>query len=348
MAEKAVKYSPVEIAERAGALFGATVMKVSAPGGARRSSLRVHFADHTVIATNRPHSGRALHEDKILSQLGPICGAVPKILGRSGSLIFQTDVGRTRLSRAVQDAAPEAQKALAQQAIAAIFEIQAAASTTPLMADIPQLGATGPWIAAVVNGTDELAAMIDAPAPVFDRELAAERLTPKVTRFVKWDCRAGNAALDEAGALRWFDFEFAGLRHGAEDFAWIIGDEIWPVEAATMLDLIGAAYQPTADESREAYLDYLVHYAAFHTIQRIMLIIREARRRGWLSLAEVIRRDKVGVTPHLGIRMAQRGRWLAAQDADLRPLTALFDVAQTRFEDVLAQAAETAAVQQNQ
>ena len=52
-------------------------------------------------------------------------------------------------------------------------------------------------------------------------------MTQPDTHFVKWDCRAGNAAIGPDGCLRWFDFEYSGLRHGAEDFAWLIADEVY-------------------------------------------------------------------------------------------------------------------------
>ena len=72
----------------------------------------------------------------------------------------------------------------------------------------------------------------------FDREAAYERVAVAGTQFVKWDCRSGNAAIDNKDKLRWFDFEYAGLRHGAEDIAWLIGDEAWPIRPQDMVDIV--------------------------------------------------------------------------------------------------------------
>ncbi|MFT6695950.1 MAG: hypothetical protein ACJAXU_001451, partial [Paracoccaceae bacterium] len=53
MAEKIEKLKPSSVAEIAAQIFAMPVVKVTAPGGKTRESLRVHFANRTIVATQR-------------------------------------------------------------------------------------------------------------------------------------------------------------------------------------------------------------------------------------------------------------------------------------------------------
>ena len=176
-----------------------------------------------------------------------------------------------------------------------------------------------------VNSADKLARYLRVARPDLDRASLCARLAQPPAQFLKWDCRAGNAALDAAGALSWFDFEYSGFRHGAEDIAWLIGDEVWPVSAPVMFEIVTDALDGSEGHSRDSYLEFLALYATFHALQRIMLVLSEVKRRGWSSQARAIRYDKIGAHPLMGARVADTGAWCAARHAMTRNLVPVFE-----------------------
>jgi len=319
-----------ELIASAEARFGAKVLQVTAPGGKSRDSLRLHFADRTIIATKRSSAGRGRHEIRILTQIGRECGAVPSLLGQSGEWYFQQDAGTLRLSQASQSASDKGLDALARKAIVAIFEVQRAANDAGLVAEMPRLGATQIWIAAVIDKPAELAATLKLPPPVLDKTSLLAALDPPNACFVKWDCRAGNAALDAEGHLRWFDFEYAGQRHGAEDFAWLIGDEIWPLPAARMFNLI-VEIGPHFGAGDADYMSYLALYTSFHIVQRLALIHSEVLSRGWLGMDRILRKDDVGATPTLAMRLCDNGAWCAARHPLAHSMVPFFQSVRAAF-----------------
>lgn len=316
--------------------FGRRVLHIAAPGGRGRASLRARLADMSVIATRRAAGVTADRESLVLQALAPHSDDLPRFLGRSGQLMFQSDVGALRLSQAAADAPREQRADLAAQAVAGLFRLHGAARKTTLAAELPHLGATPDWIRLALDGGAELARLAGAASPALDRIALAERLAQPGAQVLKWDCRAGNAALDDAGRLRWFDFEFAGTRHGAEDFAWLIGDEVWPLPADTMLDIVADAFDPSCGHARGDYLSYLALFATFHAIQRILLIVSEVRRRGWSTKARALRRDKVGTHPEYGRNACRNAAICADANAASRALVPALEAAERLFADRLA------------
>lgn len=310
----------VEMVDRLEAHFGQPVLRIKAPGGKSRASLRAEFADLSVIVTHRASPNLARRETLFLQALEPHSDDLPRYLGCSGPLLFQSDAGSLRLSQAAARAGADRQTDLAADAVAAIFRLHGAARKTALLGDLPHLGASPEWIRAVVDGVADLARHAGCTCPNLDHVALCERIAQPAAQVLKWDCRAGNAALDLSGRLRWFDFEHAGARHGAEDFAWLIGDESWPVPAEHMLDIVRDGFDTGAGHSRADYLSYLAFYTTFHTIQRILLIVAEARNRGWVSRAHALRYDKVGTHPAFGVAACRT----AAVCADLNPATRSF------------------------
>jgi hypothetical protein len=323
------------IRKSAEALFGSKVTEVSAPGGSRRSSLRFHFQDQTVIGTLRPNYRRTHLEACVLRALEPYCDDIPRCLGVDREVMFQSDVGARRLNSELHATDPERRVAILAEAIAAIFRIQVAARKTDLHDKMPHLGNNPDWLDNLADGVEALLPFAgDVPAS-FDRTAVIERLTNSGLQFVKWDCRTGNAAIGSDGKLRWFDFEYAGLRHGAEDLAWLIGDESVPVDGATLLAIVEDALDGDPPGGRADYLDYLAVYTVFHILQRLILIMDEARSRGWLKIERIIARDDVGVHPELARNLCRTG----AICAERSPLTAMlsghFQVAADTFERIL-------------
>jgi len=323
------------IRHSAEALFGARVTEISAPGGNSRSSLRFHFDDMTVIGTLRPNFRRTHVEAFVLRELAPHCADVPRVLGVDREVMFQTDVGNRRLNMELHRADTEHQKSLISEAVSAIFRIQRAARKTVLIDKLPHLGNNDGWLNNLADGAEALIAFGgDLPAS-YDRASAIERLQHPGLEFVKWDCRTGNAALGTDNRLRWFDFEYSGLRHGAEDLAWLIGDESLPVAPADMLAIVEDALPSDVPGGRDDYLDYLAAYTSFHILQRLILIMGEARSRGWLRIDRVLAKDDVGAHPEMARNLCAMGAHFAARARSTAMLARHFERASGAFDRIL-------------
>ncbi|MFC3614327.1 hypothetical protein ACFORG_11190 [Lutimaribacter marinistellae] len=335
MAKETVSDRKTRIIAAAEAHFGATVDHVSAPGGEGRSSFRLHFHDRDVIATLRPNFRRTHLEAYVLEKLSAECDDVPEPLGVAGDILFQSDVGSRRLNEEIVAHGGAGRMHLAAEAVSAIFRIHSAARQTELNKVMPHLGANPDWVLNLVASVSVLEPF-GGPIPArFDRNAAAEALRVPCRQFVKWDCRSGNAALGRDGTLRWFDFEYSGLRHGAEDFAWLIGDESWPIAPEDMVDIMIDSFDSGCGYDIADYLDYLALYTTFHAVQRLKLIEREARRRGWLTRERVRKYDDAGVHPEFAAQICRVGRYFSAQSRLTAPLTRGFDRAMTAFLEIM-------------
>ena len=324
-----------KVVRAAEALFGQPVERVSAPGGDGRASYKIHFKDQSVFATLRPNFRRTHLEAHVLRRLQPVCGLVPRCLGIEDDVLFQSDVGGNRLNLAVPEADAGKRADLAAEAVRSIFAIQAAARQTDLNQHMPRLGNSPEWIAHFVEGAEALHPFCDQPGGPLDAQSLCDRLTYAKGQFVKWDCRSGNAAIGQDGVLRWFDFEYSGLRHGAEDLAWLLGDEAWPLAPDTMLEIVRAEFDPTCGYEIEDYIDYLSHYLAFHRAQRVKLIVREANRRGWQSKADIRAYDDAGVHPEFGAQVCRVGAFFAARSPLTAGLSRDFEQVQNMFAGLL-------------
>lgn len=324
------------IAAAARTVLGAEPQKISTPGGKSRSSLRLHYPDHTVIATLRANFRRTHLEAYVLEQLAPHCDDIPRVLGVHDDVLFQSDTGQTRLSTEIIEHGEADQLELAAEACAAIFRIQAAARQTSLHEMLPHLGANRDWIGNFVASVDALEPYSMGISKKFDFPAVASFVDRPGVQFLKWDCRAGNAAIGEDGFVRWFDFEYAGLRHGAEDFAWLIGDETWPIAPDKMADVMIEIFDPGCGYSISDYLEYLSAYTALHCVQRLQLIQKEVKSRGWLSQERVRRLDDAGVHPEFAAQLCRTGAYFAAQCRLTEPLSRNFEAASRAFRAMAA------------
>ncbi|MEM7319826.1 MAG: hypothetical protein AAF408_12485, partial [Pseudomonadota bacterium] len=327
----------LQFVEAAEHFFARPVQRVSAPGGPARSSFRVHFSDLSVIATRRANIHRARLEAFALKRLSARCDLVPRCLGFVGGIMFQTDVGQQRLNQAIAQANQTQQLDLAAEAVATIFRIQSEARQTDLGAVMPRLGTSRDWNLALVQSVRVLNTISESDPVAIDQVRAYEKLAVIGTQFVKWDCRSGNAAVDGNGQLRWFDFEFCGLRHGAEDLAWLIGDEAWPLAPEAMIDIVIDAYDRGTGHPLTEYLEYLAVFLTFHCSQRLQLILREARQQGWLSKGHVLELDDTGAHPEFAAQLCRVGRYFAAQTRLTAPLARHFDEAHLFFSGLTAE-----------
>ncbi|QIE44639.1 hypothetical protein G5B38_03325 [Pseudohalocynthiibacter aestuariivivens] len=321
------------IVEAAEAHFGAKVDRATAPGGEGRSSFRLYMGDRAIIATLRPNFRRTHLEAYVLQSLQPHCDDIPECLGVVDEVMFQSDVGRKRLNRDIVRHDEARQLDLSAEAISAIFRIQNAARKTTLHEMMPHLGTNREWIENFVYAVNAMEPYGNV-SRYFNRDAACEAVAQAGVQFVKWDCRSGNAAIAEDGKLRWFDFEYSGLRHGAEDVAWLIGDEAWPLSAEKMVDVVIDCFDPDCGHTLEAYLEYLSIYMTFHCIQRFKLIVKEAKSRGWLTKEKVRKYDDAGVHPDFAAHICRVGGYFAAQTKLTDPLVHNFEKAAATFDEI--------------
>ena len=325
--------TPPQILQATATFFGQPVQKLTAPGGRSRSTLRAYLPDRTVIVSQRRNEARAKLELMVLQQLMNATEHAPQVLGTSGTLVFQTDAGPNRLNWAVNAMPADQRMALAASAVEALFDIQRAGRRVGLHHCVP----TGP----IERHTDddllpmvtEFSKQLHLPV-TFDSNSLSQLFRAAPDRFVKWDCRSGNAALGTDGRIRWFDFEDARLAHGPEDFAWLIADEVWPIEAASMLTLIRDRLTAEDTTDPKGYMVYLQEFATLQAIRRIRLIFRQAKSNGWLDRTRILKLDMVGANPHMGERLALRGADIARLSDSTTPLLPLFHAAVSLFRRV--------------
>lgn len=337
MASKSENKEKQQIIRTAETFFGEPLEKISAPGGESRSSFRLKIAGRSVIATLRPNFRRTHLEAYVLTELSAHCDDLPQCLGVSGEVMFQADVGARRLNVLIDTLSPEGQLDMSAQAISALFRIHAAARKTKLHEIMPHLGATEDWVRDFIGGIDSLEELTGGISDQFDRNAACAAVAVTGQQFVKWDCRSGNAAVGDDDRLRWFDFEYAGMRHGAEDFAWLIGDEAWPVTPDRMIDVMIDCYDNASGIPIDEFLHYLAIYMTFHATQRLNLAIRESNRRGWASKRHIRKYDDAGRNPEFAAHIAEVAAYFADQTTLTAPLTRNFLAARDHFAAIAAE-----------
>lgn len=103
----------------------------------------------------------------------------------------------------------------------------------------------------------------------------AKSLKVKEPRFVKWDARAANAALNDNADVRWFDYEYSGLRHGIEDFAWLIADETLPLRLLDCYDAIATLIEANFPGALDLFDIFIRLQASF----RLRVVLREVENK---------------------------------------------------------------------
>lgn len=306
-------------------LFGDRLTSISTPGGSYRASYRVHLGDTTAIASCRNDFRRTRIEAFALRKMGATCDSMPRCLGLTDDVLFQSDAGQRRLNVAMFEGDKTAREETAAKAVEGLFTLHRAARAAEMHKYMPPLGASRPWVTRFVNAVRKLEKQGARMGKGFNRFKVIDALTVEPRQFVKWDCRSGNAALDATGKLRWFDFEYCGLRHGAEDFAWLIADESWPMDPQTMFEMVRDAYDPDTPHKRDEWLDQLSLYTVFHALQRLQLMQSEVAKRGWKSKRKVVARDDVGLHPDFAIQLCNVAMYFAERSRLTAPLLPMFE-----------------------
>lgn len=311
------------------------VLDIETPGGSARASCRIVLKDRTVIATKRPNFRRTHLEALVLKKLSPICSHVPEFLGLQGNILVQSDVGGHRLSQTIHAAKSAERLDLAADAVKSIFNIHIASRTALADVKLPPLGMSDTWMSAFFDGAEILDDYSDGVSERINYVAIADVLRTPPQQFVKWDCRSGNAAVNRDKKMCWFDFEYCGMRHGAEDLAWLVADESWPVFPEDMFNIISDLLPNQAFGKKERYLNYLALYTTFHALQRLALVFSETNRRGWRSKERIIERDDVGRNPEFGANICIVGAYCADRSALTKPLVQPFLRAAQHFSNVL-------------
>ncbi len=322
MAEKKKKKLDAKsVARLCEKVFAMPVQKITAPGGKSRESLRVHFAVKTIVATQRSRPGRMRMEVEVLKRLTQQGAPVPAYLGGSPDMFFQEDVGSRRLSGELANSNEAGRLDVAARATESLLMIREAGKKAKLAEVVPELGATSGWIAGFAGTAAQVSEKFDFPPPELDIQGLVDRLLLPADTFIKWDARPGNASIGPKGQVYWFDWEHCGKRQGMEDFAWLAGDEFWPVGAADMLTIL---QDQLPKEQAGDDIDYLGHYITFHIVQRLKLILNRHKKAGWVNPETAMKYDKIGVDPALGVRLCENGAIWADRAALTRPMMAWF------------------------
>lgn len=321
MAEEKPKLTVENIAKLSEQIFGLPVVKITAPGGQSRESVRVHFAARTIVATQRKYPGRMRMEVEVLRRLTAENAPVPKFLSGNEQVFFQEDVGSRRLSNELLIGNEQRRLAVAERALQSLLEIREAGRRSGLAEIVPALGVEENWVRGFVGSVRQASASLKVDAPELDHDALVQKLMVPADTFVKWDSRPGNAAIGKDERVFWFDWEHCGRRQGMEDFAWMAGDEFWPFESDVVARILERILPR---ETAGADLEYLGHFVTFHILQRVQIIHRRFVKAGWVDAATARKYDKIGTDPDLAQRLCRHGAGWADRSALTRPMVAWF------------------------
>lgn len=305
--------------------FGRDVVSVEPLNSTAFSSFRVRFSNEAVIATQRRNFRSTHLEAMILEQMSPLCDDMPRYLGMTDGILFQSDLGGTRLDIEVLDHEPADQIELAAEACASIFRIQSAARQSGVVGMVPKIGTTQEWMENLVGSVDALQLFSRGIPENFDYQAVADKMVVSKRGFVKWHCRPNYAIICDDGFLRWNGFEMSGARHGAEDLAWLMGDERWPLEPDDMMQIVRDTFDPNGNDPLEQYIDYLSVYTALHCVQRFKIIVRDAQENGWHSKNVDNRKENPGVDTVQAKHLCEVGAFFADRCKLTRDLVPNFE-----------------------
>lgn len=322
MAEKTKKLTAENVAKLSEKMFSMPVLKISAPGGKSRESLRVHFATKTIVATQRSYPGRMRMEVEVLRRLTEQGAPVPKFLGGTEQIFFQEDVGSRRLSGEMLLGGEQHGLDVAARALESLLHIREAGKRAGLAEIVPALGEEKDWVKGLVGSVVGASDKFAIAKPELDIAAMVERLHVPADTFLKWDARPGNASVGANEQVYWFDWEHCGKRQGMEDFAWLAGDEFWPFGTDAVVDILTALLPK---DSAQAELDYLGLFITFHILQRLQIIHRRFTKVGWVDAAKAMKYDKIGVDPELALRLCRHGAGWADRNPLSRPMVRWFE-----------------------
>ena len=312
------------VAEAVRVVFGQEAQQISVPGGTERASLRVQLSDRSVIATRRP-AGRAQRmETRLLQTLAGQGAPVPDYLGHHDGVMFQSDLGKFRLSEAMLRSNAEQRQLLTARTFESMWRIKVAARVSGLTDGLRPAGTKDDWLTKFVNFPQKAAWLFpEIPRPKLDKNALRDSLRVTPDTFVNWDARLGNAVVSASAQVSWFDWEFYGQRGGVEDFAFLLADEFFPLPPRLSLPIFRAACP-------KEYLPLeplMIRFAALRATRRVMLIRQRWETQGAEPLADLLRTDQAGYTPETVKNLCKHGAMYAGRDKLVKPLVPFFEMA---------------------
>ena len=314
-------------------MLGVEVTAFSFPGGSRRDSCRMALADgRSVIATVRGEPMRADLEERVLLALSPFKAPAPRVLAANRRVLLQEDVGAQRLSVALHEAGRAGNDAhverLMGDALVSLAELQAAADAAGLSERVPLLGVDDDWIETLIDRPVALGQLLEVSVPRADTATLRDLLGVLSPRFVKWDARPANAAVDDGGRVSWIDFEHCGARNPLDDVAWLLADEYVPLNIERDIRLVrehGGRFGGSLPPSLLPH--YLWTMAMLHGTHRLNLMINSRfNRERWRDSEDLVARDSVGASIEFAQRQCDRLMHFARQSSLVADFAPFFEM----------------------
>ena len=315
--------------------LGGRVTHITFPGGSDRSACLVQWDDgRTAIASVRDEAGRARLEERVLLYLNPYAVPVPSVLFFNGIVLLQETLQGERLSTLLAQADRAARQRLLASALASLHRIHLAAEQAGLDSLVPLIGVEEAWIARHIRQLRRIGDVFDIPVPALDKPSLHDILLPFKPRFVKWDARPGNAMVDAAGQVAWFDWEHCGARNRLDDLIWLLCDESVPFCTETEQALL-AEYLPLFADGLPLEAAYRYAYVAgvLHCTARLGLILHKQQgEEGWWDRQEILDYDYIGVTLPQAQQLCARAADWAMREPLLAGLAPWFAALAARIE----------------
>jgi len=302
-------------------LLGRAVESVEWPASRSRRSVRVVFADGSVIATRRKRRERAQLEAQVMQTLHARGAPVPAVLAFDGEWLLQEHIEGTRLPNILVGEDVATSRKLLESAAEGLARIHEIGNETGLNTKVVRLGVADSWIAELIDTPFRIGAALDAPAPKLDLAAITQWLAVGPPCFLKWDARPGNAMVRPDGSVVWFDWEHCGARNALDDFAWLLADEYVP-DIAGLIE-IAVANAPVGLSAEDARIGFAT-YATFHTAVRLALVVHHKADGPWWDDAMCLKEDKVRVTEAGARILCARGAELAGRNPATAPLSDWF------------------------
>jgi streptomycin 6-kinase len=152
-------------AEACRRLLGRDALNVDWPASRSRRSVRVEFADGSVIATRHKRRERSRLEAYVLSTLHEHGAAVPAVLAYDGEWLLQEYIEGVRLPHVLVSGDDARSHALLADVAAGLARIHRIGDETGLVDKMVRLGTTDRWIDELLDTPNRIGMALDVPAP---------------------------------------------------------------------------------------------------------------------------------------------------------------------------------------
>lgn len=244
-----------------------------------------------------------------------------------GQLLWQEDLGGSRLSELLDGAsAPERERALAS-AIDRLLGIHGAADRAMLNEGpyVPALGTDPAWVTTLFDRPRVIGNYLRIMAPEPRWEALRNQLLARDRYFVKWDAKPGNAMIQPGGAIAWFDWEHSGRRRRIDDLVWLLADEAVPYDDALETRLVGEYLPLFANgETRSEMCEYFYGYGTLHICVRLGRLLQKRIEGDYDMHRRYLTADASGFDAGLATNLCRRGAAWASRCVDTRTLSNWF------------------------